>query len=527
MVKDHKTAMLSGFALPIDRRRFLGNVAAGLVAGTSLSLPTLARAGEPKRGGHFRIAMRTGSSADTLDPATYSDNYAVNALWGAWSNSLCMVDVEGNAVGDLAESFESSQDFKIWHFRLRKGVEFHDGKSLTPDDVVASIRHHMGPDTRSIARALVSQIEDVKTDGPDGVVFALSGGNIDFPYILADYHLPIMPDVDGEAKWDTVRTGAFSMEEFTPGVRTRLKRNPNYYRPVYFDSTEVLCIPDTNSRMNALVTGEVDYADSLDLATLHLLERNPNISILEVPGYGHYGYDMNVTIPPFDNPDVRKAIKLSLDREDIFNKILFGRGMIGNDNPISPSVKFGIELDDVHHYDPEQAKSLLKKAGHERLAISVSAADIAFPGSVEASVLWQQHAMACNIDLQVVRESNDGYWEQVWNNKPLTASYWGGRPTIDAQFSSYYAADAPYNGTHWKNPRFNELLVQGRSEADEDKRAAIYAEMQQLVHEDGGLICIAFFSHISGHVSNLAHGEVGADRQDDGGRIFERWWFDS
>ena len=159
----------------LSRRSFLAasGAALALAGAGNFAKPAFA---EPKQGGHLRHAMSTGSSTDTLDPATYADNYAVNALWGAWSNSLCVVDIDGSAVGDLAESFESSADFKTWNFKLRPGLQFHDGKSVTPDDVVASIRHHMGENSKSIAKSMVKQIEDVKADGPNAVTFTLKGG---------------------------------------------------------------------------------------------------------------------------------------------------------------------------------------------------------------------------------------------------------------------------------------------------------------------------------------------------------------
>ena len=216
---------------------------------------------------------------------------------------------------------------------------------------------------------------------------------------------------------------------------------------------------------------------------------------------------MNVTAKPFDNPDVRNAIKYSMNRDDILEKVFLGHGTVGNDNPIAPTVKFAVDPQPRHAYDPDKAKELLKKAGLETLAFDLSVADAAFAGAVDSAILWKEHAKACGIDINVIREPDDGYWDNVWLKKPFVASYWSGRPTVDWMMTTAYAADAAWNDTFWKNPRFNELLVAARSETDEAKRAAMYAEMQQLLHDDGGLINLLFNSYVEAHAKNLGHGE--------------------
>ncbi len=158
---------------------------------------------------------------------------------------------------------------------------------------------------------------------------------------------------------------------------------------------------------------------------------------------------------------MRNAIKYSLNREEIVEKVFLGHGTVGNDNPIAPTVKFAIDPQPQHTYDPDKAKELLKKAGLETLTFDLSVADAAFTGAVDSALLWKEQAKACGIDINVIREPDDGYWDNVWLKKPFVASYWSGRPTCDWMFTTAYAADAAWNDTFWKNPRFNELLVAG------------------------------------------------------------------
>ncbi len=510
----------------VSRRDFVQlAIAAGLTIPAANALFASAARAEPKKGGHFRVGTAHGTTTDSLDPATYLDPMMGTVGWGFSSNGLTEIDAAGKIIPDLAESFESSDGNKVWAYTLRKGVQFHNGKDVTAEDVVASFQHHMGPDSKSAAKSVLASIAEVKADG-NKVVFTLSGPNGDFPYLTSDYHLPIMPAKDGKADWQSaVRTGPYMIEKVDPGVRAHLTRNPNYYRDAWFDEVSVITIADVAARTNALVSGEVDYMDRCDLKTLDMLKASSDLDITQTTGYGHYILAMITNVAPFDNPDVRNAIKFAIDREEISQKIFAGINPPGNDNPIAPSVKFAINPEPIHRYDPERSKSLLKKAGLEKLSIDLSVADIAFAGAVDVGTLFREQAKAAGIDINVVREADDGYWDNVSMKKPFCASFTNGRPTADWQFTLYYAAGAAWNETYWSNDRFNELLTLARSETDEVKRAAMYAEMQQLLHDDGGLINLVWSTYVSANSKKLAHGTVASNWDLDGQKIANRWWF--
>lgn len=518
----------AAFTKRITRRDFMRRATA-LGVSTALATGVLSRAGyaqEPKKGGKLTIGLGHGSTTDSLDPGTYMDQSMGTIGWGASANSLTAVNEMGEAIPDLAESIEPSADAKTWVYRLRKGVTFHDGRTVTANDVIASYRHHMGADSKSAAKSIVDTIEDMKADG-DTVTFTLKGGDADFPFYTSDYHLPIMPaNEDGTVDWQSGnRTGPFSIVKFEPGVGARLKRNPNYHGDCWFDEFEVKTIADVAARTNALTAGEIDFMDRCDLKTVNLLKRNEGLEILQVTGYGHYIFVMNVTQAPFDNPDVRNAIKYAIDRDEILQKVFLGYGSVGNDNPIAPTVQFATNPEPVHAFNPDRVKELLKKAGLESLTVDLSVSNAAFAGAVDAATLFKESAAKAGIDINVVREADDAYWDTVWMKKPFCASYWNGRPTCDWMFTQAYAADASWNDTFWKNPRFNELLVAARSETDLTKRGAMYAEMQQLVHDDGGLINVVFNSYVSAHSNKLAHGDMLANWDIDGMKIGSRWWW--
>lgn len=497
--------------------------ALGLAAGVGMK----AAKAEPKKGGLLRVAMAEGSTTDTLDPANYTDTFMLSVGF-ATHGTLTEITPAGDLVGDLAESFEPSDDAKSWVFKLRQGVEFSDGKTLTADDVIASMNHHRGADSTSAAKANVDPIAELRKIDDLTVAFDLHAGSADFPYLMADYHLLIMPSVDGKADWENyIGTGGYTLEEFEPGVRATLKRNPNYWKPgrAHFDEVELLVVADSAARQNALVTGEVDVMSRIDRKTISLLSRRPGVNILENTGFLHYTAPMITTSSPYDNNELRLAIKHGIDREELLGKILRGHGTVGNDHPIAPTVPFWAELEQ-RAYDPDKAKFHLKNAGYENIELELSAADAAYAGAVDAAVLMKEQLAKAGMNINVVREPNDGYWSNIWMKKPWSQCYWGGRPTCDWMFKTAYAEGANWNDTFWSHERFNELLNQGAAELDPSLRGEIYGEMQQILSNEGGVVVWGFANYLNGLSDKIAHEEnVAANWDMDGGRFLERWWF--
>ena len=503
-------------------------VLAGGAAVFAMAAVPRARAAEPRKGGEFRL-VASGNTSDSHDPATWGTSAIINlGLWGAVYNNLTEVAPSGEVIGELAESFEPSADAKTWTFRLREGIKFHGGQSLTAEDVAASLNHHRGEDSSSSAKGIVSTIVDIRTPDASTVVFELAAGNADFPFILTDYHLVIGKAVEGAIDWENPNgTGGYVFVSHDPGVRMILERNKDYWKDgrAHFDHVELISIRDPAARMNALVTGEVDAISSVDIKSMGLLARAPQIEVMETPGTQHYTFPMWCDAAPFSDLAVRQALKHAIDREALLKTVLLGHGSVGKDSPITPANRFYDESLATPEYDPEKAKSLLKKAGHEGLKVDLSAANAAFAGAVDAATLFQESARAAGIDINVVREPDDGYWSNVWLNKPFCACYWAGRPTEDWMFSQVYASDSKWNDAHWENERFDSLLVEARAELDQARRAEMYAEMQGLVSTDGGTIIPLYANYVDARNNRIAVGdEISTSNSLDGWKCIERWW---
>jgi len=511
----------------VNRRGVLRG--AGALGAASLILPAgMSRAAAPKRGGVLRIGMGHGSTSDSLDPGSWDNAYS-QVFAQARHNYLTEITADGSLTGEIAESWEASADAATWSFRIRRGVTFHSGKEVTAEDVIASINHHRGEDSKSAAKPIVDAITDIRTDGSHGMVVSLNAGNADFPFIMSDYHIAIMPAVDGRIDpTSTDGCGPYVVERFEPGVEARLTRNPDYWKSdrAHFDGLEMLPIVDAAARTNALVGGQVDVIDRVDLNTVHLLKRAPGVRILSVAGTQHYTFAMDTRADPFSNNDVRLALKYGIDREELVAKILNGYGVVGNDHPIGPPNRYHADELEQRVYDPDKARFHLRQAGLDSLSVSLSAADAAFGGAVDAAVLYSEKAAKAGIDIDVVREPSDGYWSNVWMKKPFCAVYWGGRPTEDWMFSTGYASGVAWNDTFWEHERFNELLVAARSELDDARRREMYVEMQRIVRDQGGTVIPMFANYVMAHSDAVATPEqIGANWTMDGFRAVERWWF--
>ena len=517
----------NSFGPGLSRRGVLQGASALGTAALLGPLGSSRAAAQPKQGGTLRLGIAHGSTTDTLDPGIL-ENVFTQVHAQCRHNQLTEILPDGSLTGEVAESWEASPDARTWTFKIRDGLTFHSGKTVTPDDVIASINYHRGEDSTSVAKPIVASVTDLTADGSN-VVVTLEDGNADFATLMADYHIAIMPGIDGRIDPASVDgCGPFVHQEWEPGVRAYVTRNPNYWKEgkPYFDAVELLSIIDPAARQNAVVSGEVDVIDRVDLQTVGLLQRAPGIQVLATSGTEHYGFPMDTRAAPFSDNNVRQALKYAIDRQELVDKILFGYGEIGNDHPIGRSNRYFAADLEQHAYDPDKAKFYLKEAGLDNLAVDIHVADAAFAGCVNSALLYSEKAAAAGITINVVREPNDGFWSNVWMVKPWSATYWGGRPTEDWMFSTTYARGAPWNETFWDNDRFNELLVMGRAELDDEKRREIYFEMQDLVSNQGGIVIPMFGQYVMAHSDRVAHpDQVSALWTLDGFRAVERWWF--
>ena len=508
----------------LQRRRLMAGAGALGLAAAFGPGAALAQAA-PKKGGTLRMGLQGGSTSDVLDPRLMTD--AVEIVTSLMvCNQLIEIDDKGNPTGELFESWEVKPGATDWVFNVRRGVTFSSGKTLDADDVIYSLNLHRG-ESKSGAKAVLADMIEIKKLSANQVAIRLSKGNVDLPFAFSDYHIVVVPN--GFTNWTKLEgTGAFTLEEFQPGVRVTVARRPgNYWKPGRgnFDRVEVRYIQDAAARTQALVSGQVDIINKVDPRTAGLLGRTASLRVSRTPGMGsRFAFVAQASRDPYANADLMLALKHGIDRNKIVQNVFAGYAVPGNDHTVGPRQRFYDPQQKQNSFDPDKAKFHFQRAkisGPLELQVSEGA----FPGATDSAMLFQESLARAGIALDVKRMSGDGYWSNVWLKAPFCATKWATRATIDIQLTLTFKAGGAWNDSHFNNAEFERLLVDARVELDQGKRAQMYARCQELISQNSGMVCFAVEDYLDGHHTRL-QGLTPSARLDMGdGRIAEKGWF--
>ncbi|MFN3986915.1 MAG: ABC transporter substrate-binding protein [Rhodocyclaceae bacterium] len=489
----------------VSRRDVLrAMLASGILATTAgglLTTASTAYAQTPRRGGRIKVAVATGSNADTLDPAKGA-NVADYTRHFTFYNGLTTLDDKLVPQMSLAESFDTD-DAQTWVVTLRKDVRFHDGQPFTSADVVFSLLRHKDPETASRVRLVAEQFEEIKATGPHEVHIRLTAPNADLPAMLGVAHFLIVRD--GTTDFSLANgTGPFKCKEFRPGERSIAVRNEEYWKPglPYLDEIESFAIPDEGARINALLSGDVQLINPVNPRSAGRISGTDGFEVLASQTGNFTSLAMRDELGPMQNPDFVLAIKYLLDREQINRAGFRGYGVIANDQPIAPAHRYYFDGIPQRTFDPDKAKFHLQKSGVAGRTIPI-VASVAAPGSVDIAQLLQLSAQQIGLRLDIKQMPAEGYWSSHWMKHPLGFGAVSARPTADLLFSLFFQSDAAWNESGWKSAQFDELLLASRGETDDAKRKQLYADMQVLIHETAGVGIPQFNVSIDGHTARL------------------------
>lgn len=480
----------------------LGGLAAcgggGSSTGTAAS-PTAA--GTPVRGGNFRLGVTGGGAKDIFDGQNATTKPDQARLVSCFE-TLLVYDRDYRIVPEgLAE--EVTQDSPTQYtIRLRPGIEFHDGKTLSADDVLYSFRRMLDKDNGLIAYAALSSIDPQRMRKMDAntVRLTLNTPDATIPDALAAFSTGIVPEGYESFQADAstqIGTGAYKLRSFTPGQRSESVRNDNYWRTgePYFDQVTIIDFQDATAQVNALLSGQIDAMTDLPAAQVSIAQANPNLGVLNSEVGGWLPLCMAVDMEPFNDPRVRKAMRLIVDRQGMVDQVLSGLGRVANDlyAPFDPD--FASELPQRTR-DIEGARALLREAGKENLVVDL----FTTPGSagmVETATVFAAQAKDAGVTVNVQNLPN--YYGDRYLKLPFSIDFWGTRNYL-SQVAQGSVSTAPFNETHWPpkegvGSNFEELYSQAVSATDPAGRSRIKKEMQRQEYEEGGYI-IPFFGNL-------------------------------
>jgi len=455
-------------------------------------------AATPKRGGSVRMASNLHGPNDTLDPilATGSVDYARHR---AIYNGLVQHANDLTPQPELAESFEPNGNATEWTFKIRKGVTFHDGKKLTADDVIYTMKRHQGENSTSVIKSVLSSVKEWKKTGPMEVKAILGEPNADLPTLLGLFQTKIVQE---GSTGGGVGTGPYVLDSFEPGVKSVHTRNNNYWRDGgHLDAIEITAITDPVARINALLSGDMQMITQVDPQAFRQIEGASGVTLLSIPAAAQLGICCLKSTLPGSNDDFVLGMKYIQDRERIVKRVLKGKGSLGNDTPISPAhgKDWCSELSQ-RQYDPDKAKFHFKKSGISSAELFV--APVA-GGLEEICLTAQANCAKIGFDLKLKKVPTDGYWGAVWMKEPLNVVTWNMRPTANSQLGIQFGPAAPWNDTFWKNERMGKLLSMSLAEIDQARRHEMYCEMQTLVHNNSGMVIPAFSNINDGIADNI------------------------
>ncbi len=505
----------------LNRRRFLQLVATscGLwalaacspIAPSEQSPAAPAIAGQPQRGGAVSIAFSAPMTnlvphrGFTLPDLTLERSFYEGLGWADASDPTYPIRPL------LAESWEISEDGKVVTFKLRQGVKFSHGTSLTAEDVVYTfVKRILNPDFAYWQAPSVSYVDKVEAVDEQTVRFTLKQPIASAVRDIAT--LPIAPHdrTDEQMAQASAGTGAFKLAQYLPGDRVKLVRNEAYWEKKlpYLDEAQILLLPDAVAQVAALTGGTVDALWQLGTENLATLQTNADVKLVENKLGDYDIVVMRTTAKPFDDVRVRQALKHAVDRQALLKAVLQGHGSVGNDQPIVPASPFWSNVP-VAEYSVDKARALLAEAGYDKgLELTLVYAPIR-PAWEATAVALQAMLKPVGITVTLEKAPVEGYWGGPFANANFALSWGLGYIDPGMLLNTEYRSNALFNATGWQNADLDKLIDEAVASQDESKRKELYTQIQTLISEEGALL-IPYFradikamrSHVQGLVAD-------------------------
>jgi peptide/nickel transport system substrate-binding protein len=498
-----------GTAAPPAGTQAASTTGPGVTTGGATQQPAAAT---PKRGGELKAAMQV--DATSLDPhmsSSYSSGLVIEQVY----SGLIQYDENMNIQPDLAESWTVSPDGLTYDFKLRQGVTFHNGRTMTPDDVVYSLNRVKDPNGGSPRSYLLEDVKSIDAPDPSSVRITM---NKPFAALLShlDTSLAIIPkevvQQNGDLSKVMVGTGPFKFVEFVPNTHAKLARNENYHEQglPYLDALTWLPIPDDSTRTANIQTSTVDFADQIAQKDITSLQSQSGVQLAHGASTLHDYLMLNTTRKPFSDVRVRQAIAYTIDRKLMTDTILFGFGT-PMDGGIIPSWHWAYA--DLHMYakpDIAKAKQLMSDAGYPNGFQVTVGAGSNYQAQVQEAEMLKDQLKQIGIDVTPNPTEWGTYIDTVVTKKDFDAAIIGWIGAVDPDDWTYsrFHTGEKWNTTGYSNSQVDQSLEQGRAITDQAKRKPLYNQADQTIVTEAPFVFFFLYDQyeaLRNYVRGYAH----------------------
>lgn len=529
----------------IARRVTLFSAALLMLLATACSVPrAVAPSTKPNATAAKPRALTIGSAEepDTLNPYVATLNTSFKVMYGVF-DPLVNFDKDLNLIPGLAESWSVSSDGLIYTFKLRKGVKWHDGQPFTAADVVATWKVVMDPKFGAFFTSGFDKITAIdtpddytavmKTSEPYAPFLNFVGGALISPKHLIDKGVESFKQEFGRRP---IGTGPMKFVQWDSAQQIVLEKNPDYFLGApKIDKIIFKIVPDTNTLVNQLTTGEIQMTDALGATEYEVVKKLPNSVTQLLTGVNYMHIDLK-NVDHLKDKRVRQALDYATPKQQIVDQVLNGLAQVAvaDQSPISPFYNPAIQ---PRPYDLDKAAALLTEAGFAKNSSGIWEKGGA-PLKVEYWITSGDHTAS------VVGQAVTGSWRKLGvdvverqfdiRNFATASSFFFQKQMTAGQYEWFLFPSEPDDKFFWhsdfipKEPggsgghvtaffnkleqqtEFDKLTDAGARELDPTKRKAIYGQIQALLHEEVPTIFLYWDKRIFVAPKNLHYETNGA-----------------
>jgi peptide/nickel transport system substrate-binding protein len=500
-----------------------GGGASSASSGTGTSAG--AAGGTPKANATLRVANQV--PAASINPITIADNGGLEMLCQV--GDFLIFDNTGrpgpHLIPSLATSWKPNGDGSVWTFKLRQGVKFHNGQPMTADDVVYTLQQQCDPKNAANALSVFGGIlgpSGVKKVDDSTVAFHLNTPIGSFPYLVSsdNYNSIIVPKGTDFSTWGKtmIGTGPFKLKSYTQNVGANFVANPDYWGPKPKLAGSAWTFYQSQSPMIlALQGGQVDMISALSQAGASALFNNPSYKIVQIPASLHRELAMRCDKPPFNDPRVRQAMALTVDRPGLVKALLGGFGTLGNDSPFAPIFASTDKSVPQRTRDIAKAKQLMSAAGHSS-GINATLFTEQFQEIPQLAQSFAAGAKAAGFNITLKVETQAAYYGKAtfgnsdWLDGEMSLVDYGGRGVPNTVLQATLTSKGVWNASHFKNPQLDALYKKFVAAVDVSSQMKLAGQMQTLLLNETPLIIPYFEDELNATLPNV-HNVLGSQIQ--------------